>query len=405
MTLGSATVSDTDSGSLVEAAIVAPHDAYARLRGDGDVVWNEETGSWYVLSSALVTQMSRDDRLRARGVPAGVAALPPEERRVVLPVEQFFARWLVFSDPPKQSLIRRALAKNLTKSALSALPYSLSDHASSLLEAVINSSGDLYEDVILPLSLQTTQAILGTSDEDTSAILDATDALMDYLATPGTDFDKAGVALDAISSLSVLVDRLAVGGNRIAVSLGELEADGVIDRDDIVAAYAQVVTGAIEPLSSALASAAVAAIKERPEEAGLPDFIETILRDHPPFHFAPRVAREDFDLGGRSITAGQRVVLNLLAANDDQRCPVGHGAPPAGPAGHHSFGSGTHFCLGSAVSRLHLRVVLEGIIASGVLEHVDREGIVMKPSFGATSFARIPLRSSAVAASDTPSAP
>ncbi|MCK2037028.1 cytochrome P450 [Microbacterium sp. SSW1-49] len=391
-------MSDTGSGSLVEAAIAAPHAAYARLRGGGDVVWNDETGSWYVLSSALVTMMSRDDRLRARGVPAGVADLPPEEYRVVLPVEQFFARWLVFSDPPKQSLIRRSLAKNLTKTVLADLPSSLADQATSRLEALTGSGGDLYLDVILPLSLHTTQAILGTSDEDTSAILEATDAVMDYLATPGTDFDKAQVALVAIGSLSELVDRLAASGNRIALSLGELEQNGSIDRDDIVAAYAQVVTGAIEPLSSALASAAVAAIGNAPSADALPGFIEDVLRDHPPFHFAPRVAREDIELEGRSIRAGQRVVLNLLAANDDARCPVAHAGTAPAATGHHSFGSGTHYCLGSAVSRLHLQVVLERIIASGVLELISGDDIVMKPSFGAKSFGRIPTRSRGSAA-------
>jgi len=74
-----------------------------------------------------------------------------------------------------------------------------------------------------------------------------------------------------------------------------------------------------------------------------------------------RVANRDVELGGKTIRAGQQVVLMYPSANRDEA----HFADPdrldvtRHPNPHLAFGFGTHFCLGSSLARLEIRVFFE----------------------------------------------
>ncbi|GAA2159683.1 cytochrome P450 [Humibacillus xanthopallidus] len=381
--------------SLVEEAVADPHTAYARLAREGDVVHDEPSGSWFVLSAELVRRLSRDPRLRARGVPAAVSEMSPGSP--IIEVEHFLGRWLVFSDPPLQSRVRRALAPCLARPAVAARLVGLADVARTLATDLAAQGGDLVADLAVPLSRRTTAAILEATPEEMSELEESSAALIDYLSTPGFDEPAAARAVHAIARLrAVFEDGMVPRGGQVARALSDAAAiEAGIGPEDAVAACAQLLTGAMEPLTTALVVASLlaqalpaAAADDPPTIRAL---VEEALSTEPPFHFAPRVAAADFEVGGQSVSAGDRVVLNLLAANADLRgrCPAG--AVPD----HLSFGSGTHFCLGAAATRLHLESVLPAVIGTGVARRIDLSEVGRRPAFGATAFAHVPVRGGA----------
>ena len=74
----------------------------------------------------------------------------------------------------------------------------------------------------------------------------------------------------------------------------------------------------------------------------------------------PRYARTDLDIDGVKITAGQLVLLDVAAANQDpaayldpERVDVTRSGPP-----HLSFGYGPRYCIGAPLARIELQVVL-----------------------------------------------
>lgn len=384
------TAAAANATTLVERAVANPRTTYNDLRENGSVVWDEDSQAWYVLGADDVRKLSRDERLRARGIPEGVYQLSAADRAIVEPVERFFARWLVFSDPPKQTLIRRVLAPHLTGSSMSDHIEALPEQALQILGGLSGDNLDLLRDVVLPLSKLTANAVLGTTRGEGDAIERLSAALIDYLATPGIDVAKARVAQVAIDDLVVMVRSLLNRNAGVARSLADAKNSGMIDELDVAAAYAQLLTGAVEPLTTALAACLL-------ESGNLVDlaaksvaeFIESTLRSNPPFHFSPRVATTDITVGGAEISSGQRVVLNLLAANQDD-CPHGHDNENS--KNSLSFGSGTHYCLGAAISRAHLEAVLPPLIRAGLPGRIDRGGVIMHRSFGATSYKLIPLK-------------
>jgi cholest-4-en-3-one 26-monooxygenase len=93
----------------------------------------------------------------------------------------------------------------------------------------------------------------------------------------------------------------------------------------------------------------------------LPSVVEEVLRLFPPFRMMRRTATRDAELHGQQIKAGDKVVLWYPSSNRDEdkyddpdRFDVTRNPE------HQAFGAGgRHFCLGNALARLELRVMIE----------------------------------------------
>jgi cholest-4-en-3-one 26-monooxygenase len=99
----------------------------------------------------------------------------------------------------------------------------------------------------------------------------------------------------------------------------------------------------------------------RRDPALLPGAIEEILRWVSPVMQFRRTATRDTTLGSREIRKGDKVVLYYGAANRD---PDVFENPETfdvarTPNPHLAFGVGPHFCMGSHIARLEMRVTLE----------------------------------------------
>jgi cytochrome P450 len=77
-----------------------------------------------------------------------------------------------------------------------------------------------------------------------------------------------------------------------------------------------------------------------------------------------RVALEDIQLGGHTITAGTTVILSLNTANrDPERFPDPHTLDlQRQDGGHLAFSHGIHQCLGQQLARVEMRVALPALL-------------------------------------------
>ncbi len=101
--------------------------------------------------------------------------------------------------------------------------------------------------------------------------------------------------------------------------------------------------------------------KLRRDPSLLPQAIEEILRWVTPVMQFRRTAMCDTKIGDQEIRKGEKVVMYYGAANRDPR--VFDKAETFDitrkPNPHLAFGTGTHFCMGSHIARLEMRVTLE----------------------------------------------
>jgi cytochrome P450 family 142 subfamily A polypeptide 1 len=101
------------------------------------------------------------------------------------------------------------------------------------------------------------------------------------------------------------------------------------------------------------------------DPARIPAAVEEMLRWVTPIQNMNRTATADVVLRGRTIRAGDKVLLLYPSANRDERVF----AEPfrfdvrRDPNPHLAFGIGAHFCLGASLARLELRVLFEELLA------------------------------------------
>lgn len=102
----------------------------------------------------------------------------------------------------------------------------------------------------------------------------------------------------------------------------------------------------------------------RAQPSLLPGAIEEILRLHGPLVNNRRVTTCPVDIGGRQIGAGQRISLNWIAANRDERAFDDANACQLDrdQSANLLWGAGIHVCPGAPLARMEIRLAMEELL-------------------------------------------
>jgi cytochrome P450 len=149
-------------------------------------------------------------------------------------------------------------------------------------------------------------------------------------------------------------------------------------------------------------SGGVLALNESPAEyaklrarpALIPNMVSEIIRWQTPLAHMRRTATRDTLLRGKQIHAGDKVVLWYVSGNRDETAiPRANEflIDRADARKHLSFGWGIHYCVGSRIAEMQLRILWEEIMAR--FEHVEVVGepIRVRSNF-VKGFHHLPVR-------------
>src|SRR5204862_8130642 len=97
----------------------------------------------------------------------------------------------------------------------------------------------------------------------------------------------------------------------------------------------------------------------------IPSAVEESLRMFPAFAHFRRTATRDVELNGETIHEGDKVVMWYVSSNrDETRYEDADRFDVTRNPEHQAFGAGgRHFCLGTALARLELKILLEETLA------------------------------------------
>jgi cytochrome P450 len=130
------------------------------------------------------------------------------------------------------------------------------------------------------------------------------------------------------------------------------------------------------------------------DPSAVPSVIAELYRFDTVGQFMGRTVLEDVELGGKTIAAGQTLMLCMGAANRD---PEVFPNPDVldlhrGTAHEHlSFGAGRHHCLGASMAKANLPVLLEVLLRRVPGIRVDWTGAVRHPSIATRGYDVLPL--------------
>ena len=100
------------------------------------------------------------------------------------------------------------------------------------------------------------------------------------------------------------------------------------------------------------------------DRSRIPQTVEEMLRWVSPIKNMCRTLTRDYEFGGATLSAGDQALLLYESANYDESHfdePTTFD-PDREPNDHMAFGVGAHFCLGSNLARLELRVLLDRML-------------------------------------------
>ncbi len=97
----------------------------------------------------------------------------------------------------------------------------------------------------------------------------------------------------------------------------------------------------------------------------IPSMVSETIRWQTPLAHMRRIATRDFDLGGKTIKKGEKVVMWYVSGNRDDEVianPEAYIIDRERPRQHLSFGFGIHRCVGNRLAELQLRIIWEEIL-------------------------------------------
>ena len=342
-----------------------PHDAYAWMRANAPVYYDEPNDLWGVASYAAVKAASLDTESfsNAGGIRPKYGPIP----------------MMIDFDAPEHVRRRRLVSEGFTPKRVRAMEDKLRMVCDAILDKV-SAEGrcDFVRDIAAPLPLIMIGDMLGVAPDDRDDLLRWSDDMLKGQGSP--DPDAMTNAMHAFVEYSdyihpVFDDRRASGNRDDLVGVlchAEIDGDS-LDDDSLVHETLLILIGGDETTRHVI-SGGVEELLAHPNQvaqlaadpAGLmPGAVEEMLRWVSPIKNMARVATRDVELAGAQIRAGQELLLLYPSANRDESV-FEHADTfdiTRSPNPHLAFGFGAHFCLGNQLARLELRVMVERVLA------------------------------------------
>lgn len=339
----------------VEALTSSPYDVLSRLRKAEPVSWVPVTGAWFVTRRDLAIEAMRDAESFTVDDSRFTTGRVLGRSMLTLEGDEHARHRKAFVAPFRPKFVREELEAVITQRAQSLVARTLA-----------TETPDLRTGVAGPLAVATILDVLGLSDIDAEDVLRWYDAFGRAIVslTVGED-----VPTEISTTLHSLYDQIGTAmGSDDAGLVTQLVADGILRDDEIPAAVAVVMFGAIETSEGMTANLFWHLLTHpetldrlRDDRSLVGAAIEESLRLEPAAAVVDRYTTADVELGGVTIPAGDLVTISLLAANRDPEVfpePDNFDIDRPNPTQHVTWAQGPHTCLGLHVAKAETRAAI-----------------------------------------------
>lgn len=376
---------------LGAAAAADPYPIYAELREHAPVHWSERHRAWLVtrytdVAAAFADKALSNDRVRpvlerrraeGKTSPGESAAAPSASERVLA----MMADWMVVTDPPAHTRLRKLAAGAFKGQRVSAMDERITTLVDELLDGVTTGTDpvDLIAEVAYPLPATVIATMLGAAPEDRDRFRAWSDelALVAFGAGGDARAERHERALAGLREMDgyfrelVAARRAEPGEDMLSALIAGREGTDALSDDELVGMCALLLFAGHETTTNSIANGVLALLRNPGELARLradPELrnaaVEELLRFDGPIKVLNRWVVAETSLGGRTISPGERVHLVLGAANRDPERFTDPDVLDLGrsPNPHVAFGKGIHACIGAQLARSETRIAVSRIV-------------------------------------------
>jgi cholest-4-en-3-one 26-monooxygenase len=379
-----------------------PHELFRRLRSECPVHWSDgiteypdEDGFWSVTRADDVHEVSRDWQTFSSELGGFTAT-----KNTGLSLEMQQAMFIGM-DPPKHDRLKSLFQRGFTPKRIAEHEDEIRAITLGVLERLegppARETCDLVNDVAQPVVARVIGSFMGLDPEDDAAwarLMNAIVGAGDPDTTPdGADSVMENEVPEVFERCGRLIaERRETPTDDLTSVLVHADLDGErLEDHEIVMGFLLLMAAGNDSTKATYCSGMRALMEDREqlrmvaEDPSLvPGVVEESLRMFPAFaHFA-RTATRETELGGQKIREGEKLVMWYPSANrDEARFEDPDRFDVTRNAEHQAFGAGgRHFCLGTALARLELRILIEETLAR--FPHIE---IAEPPTYVESAFA------------------
>jgi cholest-4-en-3-one 26-monooxygenase len=353
-----------------------PHETFKQLRSGCPVHWTDkiteypsEEGYWSVTKAEDIHEVSRDWQTYSSEV-GGITLL----RHSIMPLELIQAMFIGM-DPPKHDRLKALFQRGFT-------PKRIADHEDAIRQITIDvldrlegrDACDLVTDVAQPVVSRVIGSFMGIAPQDDeiwARLMNTT------LGAGDPDLNPEGVETvmqrdvpEIFERCRALIEERRQNPTDDLTSVlvhAELDGQGLEEHEIVMGFFLLMAAG--NDSTKATYCSGMRALLENPGERQkllddpslIPSAVEESLRMFPAFAHFSRTTTRETELHGQKIGEGEKVAMWYVSSNRDEdvyedpdRFDVERNPE------HQAFGAGgRHFCLGTALARLELRILLE----------------------------------------------
>ncbi len=388
------------------------HAAFERLRREDPVHWTAPADFrpfWTVTRHADIMAIELDAANFLNAPRQFLITRADEQMLFEATGSTNFAKNLVAMDDPEHMAFRMLTAAWFGPKSVRNLEEQIAALARETVDRMIDRGGecDFAADIAAWYPLRTIMIVLGVPREEEPRMLRLSQKLFG-----STDAETGGG--DGVTSMveartefyeyfdQLTADRRSHPRDDVATILATARIDGeplgAIARNDY---YLIIAAAGHDTTSSAISGGLLALIQNPAEMAKLradpsliPNAVDEIIRWTTPVKHFMRTAVAGREIGGRAVAAGDSLMLCYPSGNRDEAVfadPFAFRVDRPNANRHLAFGYGPHLCLGNALARLEIRILLAELLA-----RIDGIELAGAPAWVEANFVsglkRLPIR-------------
>jgi cholest-4-en-3-one 26-monooxygenase len=367
------------------------------MRGKCPVHWTseiteypEEDGYWSITRADDVHAVSLDWQTYSSAT--GITALT----NAIMPVDLISAMFIGM-DPPKHDRLKALFQRGFT-------PKRIAEHEDEIRAITVGvldrlagrEACDLVIDVAQPVVSRVIGSFMGIPPEDDEIWARL---MNNTLGAGDPDINPEGV--QSVMERDVpeifarcgrlIAERRENPTEDLTSVLVHAEVDGQrLEEHEIVMGFFLLVAAGNDSTKATYTSGMRALLEDREQlqlvlddPSLIPGMVEEALRMFPAFAHFRRTATRDTELNGTQIREGDKVVMWYVSSNrDETRYEAPDHFDVTRNPEHQAFGAGgRHFCLGTALARLELRILIEETLARFPQMEIDGEPLYAESPF------------------------
>lgn len=342
-----------------------PYPTYAWMRDHAPVYWDTTNELWGVTryDDVVVIEKAKERFINSDQDKGGYRPNIPADPAII------------GLDDPHHSLRRKLVSRRFTPRAVGTFEDHIRDVVRGLFDAALAHDGpvEIVSELAAPLPAEMIGLLLGFPAEMTPKLQEWSERTIGLGGGPRymNEDGIVGAMEFAAASAELYEYKQACPSDDVMSVWTKAAVPGHdFGLDEVISDCLLLLDGGAETTRTVIARSLLE-LAARPDQwellrggTDLEVATEELIRWVTPIHNMCRVATEDTEIAGQMIGAGEQVVLLYPAANRD---PAHFEDPECldvtrHPNHHLAFGFGTHFCLGSSLARLEIRIFLEELL-------------------------------------------